>query len=192
MRSGSIVESSAYRGSNQALWYKDFELIGLRAPGGGLELVLKVRFCYEKGKRQGEKKDGEKEDDETSQYKWVTFHEDRLHRGRCPVAHFLGLAYADNAFADSENPSDLRYLYVPSHKNSISFEIKEAKKNIPIFRECQQDGTISEKRALSYNTLAYELVELGYRVGFRDILKPTNLRRGTANAANGIIPTIYL
>lgn len=192
MRSGSIVESSAYRGSNEALWYKDFELIGLRAPGGGLELVLKVRFRYEKGKRQGEKKDGENEDDETSQYKWVTFHEDRLHRGRCPVAHFLGLAYADNAFADSENPSDLRYLYVPSHKNSISFEIKEAKKNIPIFRECQQDGTISEKSALSYNTLAYELVELGYRVGFRDLLKPTNLRRGTANAANGIIPTIYL
>jgi len=68
-RPGAIVESSAYRGSNEAMCYKvrqtiswqilhllmtsqDFELIGLPiGPKNTLELVLKVRLRYEKNNR---------------------------------------------------------------------------------------------------------------------------------------------
>jgi hypothetical protein len=179
-RSGTIVESSAYRGSNQALWYRDFQLFGLRAPAGGLEFVLNVCLRYEKGKRESDVDVGSGAHD-----KWVTFHEDRVHRGRCLVHHFHGLAFADNAFEDLESPSDYQHLYVPAHKNSISFRIKDTMQDVPIFRECLRDGALSEDRAMSYNRFAYQLAELCFRVGFRDVLRPTNLRRGTANAANG-------
>ncbi|KAH9210601.1 hypothetical protein DL95DRAFT_393367, partial [Leptodontidium sp. 2 PMI_412] len=39
--------------------------------------------------------------------------------------------------------------------------------------------------AMNYNEFARELAELGMRVGFRDLLRPYNLRRGTANAIDG-------
>ena len=39
--------------------------------------------------------------------------------------------------------------------------------------------------AMNYNEFASELAELGMRVGFRDLLRPYNLRRGTANAIEG-------
>lgn len=38
---------------------------------------------------------------------------------------------------------------------------------------------------MKYNMFGRELIELGMRVGFRHLLRPYNLRRGTANAIDG-------
>ncbi|CAG8975982.1 hypothetical protein HYALB_00011537 [Hymenoscyphus albidus] len=149
-RAGAIVESSAYTGSYEALCYKDFELIGVRSQTGGMKLLLKVLFRYEKGKRN----------DESKGQKWVTFHEDVECPGRCPIAHFLGLAFADNVFISLEKPSDLRDLYVPSHKHSITFPFTDTKKDLLIFRNCTTNGVIHSK-PMTYNKLARYLGDLG-------------------------------
>ncbi|CZR55738.1 uncharacterized protein PAC_05626 [Phialocephala subalpina] len=177
MRAGSVVESSAYAGTNQALCYKDFELIGLRKPGGdGIELVLKVWFRYEKGNR------GVGKDEPAGHVKWVTFYEDPSCRGRCPVTYFLAHAFADGVFEGLEKPSDLDGLRIGKHKHSMPFEIKQSKLNTPIFRRCEPDGSISEDRAMTYRDLSEQLGELGFRAGLRDLLRTYNIRRGNANA----------
>ncbi|CZR61517.1 uncharacterized protein PAC_11414 [Phialocephala subalpina] len=92
-RPGVIVESSAYRGSNEAMRYKDFELVGLpTGPENTLELVLKVKFRYEKNNRDQKPQthasenveDDEDVNDHDDKYKWVLFREDRTCCGRCP------------------------------------------------------------------------------------------------------------
>lgn len=150
-----------------------------------IELVLKVRFRYEKGKRalNGVNDDG-------VPYKWITFREDRTCRGRCPVTHFLGLAFADDAFLDLRKPSDLQYLRIShrrilSHKRCIPLKFKGEKMNMPLFRRCEKDGSISDHRAMTYNELARDLVLLGIRIGFLGVLRAYNLRRGTANSVDG-------
>lgn len=155
-------------------------MIGLPEPDGTMELVLKVRFRYEKRRRapNGIEDDG-------IPYKWVTFREDRSCRGRCPVTHFLGLAFADDAFADLRKPEDLHYLRVPGRKHSMSLKFKDNHLNMPLFRHCERDGRISDHRAMTYNELARDLVLLGIRVGFLGTLRPYNLRRGTANSVDG-------
>lgn len=178
-RPGTVVESSAYRGSNEAICYKDFEVIGLPDSNGGTEWVLKLRFRYEKQKR------ALSDNDDKVEYKWVTFREDRACRGRCPVTHFLGLAIADKIFTEVEDYSDLQYIRVPKGSHSVHLEIRASKKNIPVFRHCNSDGSISENRAMSYNDLSRSLAELGYRAKLRDILRAYNLRRGTANRVEG-------
>jgi hypothetical protein len=153
-------------------------LIGLPEPGSTIELALKVRFRYEKGKR------ALGVDDDGALYKWVIFREDRKCRGRCLVTHFLGLTFADDAFLDLRKPSDLEYLRVPSHKHSVPLEFKDSKKNIPLFRSFKRDGSISNYRAITYDELARELALLGIRTGFLGVLRAYNLRRGTANSVN--------
>jgi hypothetical protein len=145
-------------------------------------LDLMIQFRFEKGKRL---KAGEADDSVDA--KWVTFREDRVCRGRCPVTHFLGLAFADEVFTSLRDPSQLQYLHMDKHKKSMPFRIRDSKKDLLVFRNTTPDGSISQDRALPYNKFAFELAQLGFRVGFKDILRSYNLRRGTANALEGKI-----
>jgi hypothetical protein len=147
-------------------------------PNNTLEFVLKVRFRYEKGNRdQGGSDDVE--------YKWVTFREDRTCRGRCPVTHFLGIAFADEVFADLKEAHQLRHFRPPGRDASYHLKFKESKKDMPVFRHCNRDGTIDPHRAMNYDETAREVLEWGIRLGFRDPVRLYNLRRGTANEVEG-------
>jgi len=115
-------------------------------------------------------------------YKWVTFREDRFCRGRCPVSHFLALAFADDVFDDMKHAYQVNYL---TYDPSLPLTIKDSKKDMPIFRHCNRDGTIDPHRAMNYNETAAMIMELGIRIGLRDILRLYNLRRGTANEIDG-------
>lgn len=84
-----------------------------------------------------------------------------------------------------DNESDFNKLRVSSHKHSIAFDIKESKKNLHIFRRCLPDGSISPYLPMTYQDLFIMLSEAGYRAGFKDHLKPFNIRRGTANDVEG-------
>ena len=110
-------------------------MIGLPESGSTIKLVLKVRFRYEKRKRalRGV-------DDDCVPYKWVTFREDRACRGRCPVTHFLGLTFADDAFLDLKKPSNVQHLRILSNKHSINLDLKDSMKDIPLFCHCEKDG----------------------------------------------------
>jgi hypothetical protein len=152
---------------------------------GEIELVLKVCFRFEKGNRATRRNPhGKKE------FKWITLHEDRSCRGRCPITHFLGLAFADDVFEALKEPADLHRLHIGNHKNSLLFKIKDSKQDQPVFRSCRPNGEISNNRILSHNDLAFDLAELGYRAGFQDKLRAYNLRRGTANAIDGKCPRV--
>lgn len=101
------------------------------------------------------------------------------------MTHFLGLAFADDAFLDLRKPSELERLRIPSHKHSLPLEFKDSKKNMPLFRAIEKDDSISNYRAMTYNELARELALLGIRTGFLGLLRAYNLRRGTANSVDG-------
>jgi hypothetical protein len=152
----------------------------LPTANGEIELVLKVCFRFEKGNRATQDNPhGKKE------FKWITFHEDRSCRGRCPITHFLGLAFADDVFEALQEPADLHRLQIGNHKKSLLFKIKDSKRQQPVFRFCKPNGEVSNDRILSHNELAFDLIELGYRAGFQDKLRAYNLRRGAANAVDG-------
>lgn len=154
-------------------------------PEQTLELVLKVRFRYEKGQRDQGNPDNPK-------HKWVTFREDRICRGRCPVTHFLGLAFADNAFIELKSPDDLYKLELGASTSNAAIELKfkDSVEDILIFRHCTTNGQISPTQAMTYNVTAKELGELALRAGFRDWLRLYSLRRGAANAFEGKNPQL--
>lgn len=112
--------------------------------------------------------------------------------GQCPIIHFLGHAFADDAFKAIRSPSQLKYLRVPSGKHGLQLEWKESMQNIPIFRQYQPDGTVAPTRAMTYHDLAKQLAELGYRAKFRDVLRTYCLRRGAANAVDGKKPFLAI
>lgn len=141
-----------------------------------------MRFRYEKGNRD---KAGELENNE---HKWVALREDRNCRGRCPVTHFLALAFSDDVFLELKNPTELRkmsYGASLSRDECIPIRFQESKKKMLVFRHCKYDGTISSSRAMTYNVTAKECGEVGIRAGFRAWFRLYNLRRGTANAIDG-------
>lgn len=156
-------------------------MVGL-PKGNGIELILKIRFRFEKGNRALDNNNV----DGLLEYKWITFQMSSC-PGQCPIVHFLGLAFADDAFKAVRQPRQLGLLHVPKGKHSLPLEWKESMLNIPIFRHCQQDGTIAPSRAMMYDDLASQISDLGYRAKFRDVLRTYCLRRGVANVIDGKI-----
>ena len=154
-------------------------MIGLPiGPNNTLEFILKVRFRYEKGNRdQGGSDDME--------YKWVTFREDRICRGRCPVTHFFGIAFADEVFLDLKGAHEIKHFRSPGRGKSYHLKFKESKKDMVVFRHCNRDGAIDPRRAMNYDETSREVLECRIRLGFRDPLRLYNLRRGTANKVEG-------
>ncbi|KAG9240686.1 hypothetical protein BJ878DRAFT_545985 [Calycina marina] len=182
---GQIDEHVSYK-SLKNMWYS-FQSAYTRItyneiPPAVGDDVLHVRFRYEKGKRASDTLE-----DGSHRYKIIPFYEDTTRRGRCPIAHFLGLAFADDIFEGIENETDLRHLHAPATNTSkaLGFHIKPAKENLLVFLKCLSNGSISDTQAMTYRDLARQLAALGYRAVFRDQLRTYNIRRGTANAAGG-------
>jgi hypothetical protein len=121
--------------------------------------------------------------------KWVSFGEDRACQGRCPVTHFLALAFADEVFSTIHHPNQLQNFHIGS-QNCILFQIKESKKDLLLFRNTQVDGGISQEQALFTKRFSSDLAQLGLRAGFKDILRSYCLLRGRGNAAEGKISEI--
>ncbi|KAG9247848.1 hypothetical protein BJ878DRAFT_564594 [Calycina marina] len=140
-RAGSLVQSSTYHGSQQALSYKNFILTGLlRSDSQGIELVLQVKFRYEMWKRASDT-----QEDGSYRYKIHHLYKDTMNRGRCPIVHFLGLAFADDIFEGIESETDLRHLDVPATNTSkdLGFYIEPARENLLVFRKCLNNGDVS-------------------------------------------------
>ena len=70
----------------------------------------------------------------------------------------------------------------------IPFKFKESKKDLLILRHYNKDGTISPNIIQNYNKIIRDMLELGLRLSFRDLLKLYNLRRGIANEVDSKCP----
>ncbi len=63
-------------------------------------------------------------------------------------------------------------------------------KNTPIFRMIDRNGKVSDTRALTHKCFHHDLASAGQRFGFKDQLKPYDIRRGTANDVDGKVKTL--
>ena len=88
-------------------------------------------------------------------------------------------------FEDVKDDTQLQYLRSLGLTESLNLRIKSSAKQKLVLQHCRINGIMDSEIAMNYNEFASELADLGMRVGFRDLLRPYNLRRGTANAIEG-------
>ncbi|OBT76035.1 hypothetical protein VF21_03576, partial [Pseudogymnoascus sp. 05NY08] len=167
-RAGAIVESSSYRGTNQALTYKDCHIHLIRLPSGGCTFELEIIQRYTKGNR----------DDENENLHVLLKSENRLmHNG---LMFFFSLAIADNAIKGYDTLEALMKAHVPEGKDTWELRWKKEALELPVLRMASAKG-VDASRALTYAALWNQVVSLGHDVGYRDALKIHAIRAGVAN-----------
>ncbi|KFZ24039.1 hypothetical protein V502_01472 [Pseudogymnoascus sp. VKM F-4520 (FW-2644)] len=167
-RAGAIVESSSYRGTNQALTYKDCHIHLIRLPSGGFTFELEIIQRYTKGKRN----------DENENLHVILKSENRLmYNG---LMFFFSLAIADNAIKGYDTLDALMKARVPEGRDSWELKWKEEARELPVLRMASAKG-VDKSRALTYAALWNQVVSLGHDVGYRDALKIHAIRAGVAN-----------
>ncbi|OXV07667.1 hypothetical protein Egran_04567 [Elaphomyces granulatus] len=117
-RPGTLVESSGYMRSNDALKWKDIELYMVKHPEDPACEVLLMRVL-------------------TVQSPVFTYTERNDNLGLCVIQDVLEYAFLDNAFASEriKEPRDIwRYTNVPEHRLSTPIHFKKSVHNIPVFR----------------------------------------------------------
>ena len=187
-RPGAAVESVAYRGTNQALLYRDLKLKLLQPPGGSSLLVLEVTIRLDKGKRK------------RPAPKTITLYENRQCPAMCPILHFLGLAFADNAFHASLmeqglTPSKLHRFQSPEGRITIEFKFREDILEVPVFRawhSLREGVEIHPTRALSASVINQESKRLGRLAGLSHDFRPYCLRREVGTELTGITETVLV
>ncbi|KIJ44771.1 hypothetical protein M422DRAFT_251754 [Sphaerobolus stellatus SS14] len=203
-RPGTIVESSGYANSNEALQYKvissgewhilpsrhialDFSSpFRMAATLDGDEIVM----CDLSG-WQGEEytlairttydllKGKRKNKGEFIEF--VMKLEAIEDTGLCAVTNLLLLALEDGIFEVIHNLNDL-FLLMSKTPTSVSLRVKEDKLDLaPLRAYVPHIWSISPDRALEYDGLFYQLQRLALRTGFRVIFTPTCFRRMAAN-----------
>ncbi|RHZ55164.1 uncharacterized protein CDV56_105607 [Aspergillus thermomutatus] len=145
-RPGTLIESSGYMRSNDALKWKDIELYTVKHPDDPncQVLLMRVKHRLNKGKRN------------RGIPPVYTYTERNDSLGLCVIQDILEYAFLDSAFASEriKKPRDIwLYTHVPDHRLSTPIHFKESMKEIPIFRRPVKD---SEGRWITHPTLAYQ------------------------------------
>ncbi|OJD22154.1 hypothetical protein ACJ73_06498 [Blastomyces percursus] len=180
-RPGALIESGCLRGSNDALCYKDIVLRVIPNPDQPVRHILgmEVSLLFMKGKR-----------DKSAPTTYI-FHERDDNLALCPISHFLALAPADGAFEAQgiNSVEDVFRIRVQAPRNSLQLRWKQSMLNVLIFCRAMHttEGVrISPDRTLPYDTSNQYLQRLGRNAGFEYKLTPYCIRRGTANAVDGM------
>ncbi|KAH7097494.1 hypothetical protein BKA62DRAFT_443665 [Auriculariales sp. MPI-PUGE-AT-0066] len=176
-RPGAIIESSSYRGTNQALTYGDHRLYAVpiddNQPNLGRFLMLVIKFRLLKGYRN----------DDSSFLELVLYLEDDDKRLICPVWHFIAVATTAGAinipnWHDVFHPDPM-----PPKAQLIGIQPGFAEK--PVFcKEVLAGGvwTMSLDQAFNHGGLQREYNRASLHMGLRHRLVPYAMRRGAANA----------
>jgi hypothetical protein len=103
-----------------------------------------------------------------------------------PVAQFLSLALADDAFEarNLTTPEAILGVRVPAIRESIQLRWKKTMLDVPIFRRAVRATAgirTSPVRALPYESVSKYLKRLGRNFGFPQVLSPYCIRRETGN-----------
>ncbi|CUS07184.1 unnamed protein product [Tuber aestivum] len=104
--------------------------------------------------------------------------------GLDPVILFLALAFADDAFDDLTME---RLLEMQRSQTGLRrmFKWRESVTEMPVFRQCERNGGVSRKRALTYQAISNCLRDLAQRSGFMERATFQAIRRATGNTIHG-------
>ncbi|KAJ9483843.1 hypothetical protein VN97_g9548 [Penicillium thymicola] len=169
-RAGAIIESSAYRKSNECLYYRHLSF-HLKWSKENEHLIRWVTIDPEfiKGWRY--------RDDITLPKNWFREH---------PV---LGMSFvfwvivhgvADGAFKGLATVTEVLAAKPPKGRESWTLEWNETVKDLPFFRMVDSKGPKSTK-ALTFSSLRHNFTSLAQRDGFKDQLRVHGIRGGVAN-----------
>ncbi|KAF7289187.1 hypothetical protein MIND_01379800 [Mycena indigotica] len=174
-RPGALVESAQYRGTNQALLWRDhaFWLIPNPAREDRPLLGLLVTCRLLKGFR---------ENDSVNKHFFI-LQEPDSHRMVDGLMYALTLALADNIFQDVSSIEEiLRPKVFPTR--AIQLRIRHDKLDLPVLRkEMIIDGkwSVDHTFAVPYSWVAGRLKRITLRAGFQTNVTFYSFRRGTAN-----------
>ncbi|CAG8151922.1 unnamed protein product [Penicillium nalgiovense] len=169
-RAGAVVESSAYRKSNECLYYRhlSFHLKWSKERGSLIRWVT-IDPEFLKGWRY--------RDDTTLPKNWFREH---------PV---LGMSFvfwvivhgvADGAFKGLATVTEVLAAKPPNGRESWTLEWNETTKDLPFFRRVTAQGPDPTK-ALTFSSLRHNFTTLAQRDGFKDQLRVHGIRGGIAN-----------
>jgi len=102
----------------------------------------------------------------------------------------ITIAIVDDAFESNiKSPEQLFQIRVKKPRRSLHLRWKKSILKTPIFRQAvpSVNGVrTSDTKALRYHTYLYYLQQLGFAVGFPQILAPYDIRRGAGEAVDGV------
>jgi len=176
-RPGTLLESSGYFKSNDALKWGDIEIFMVKVPRHPNCKVLLVRSKHRlnKGKRN------------KGAAPIFTYTERNDNLGLCVVQDILEYGFQDEVFASDriKKPRDIwLYTDVPEHRLSVPIHIKESKKDIPVFRPATRDSEgnwiTHPTRALTYTQAAEDEKRVCKSAGLKDLGSLYKYRKGAA------------
>ncbi|CAI7595632.1 unnamed protein product [Penicillium viridicatum] len=173
-RAGAIVESSAYRHTNECLYYRhiQFHLKWGREPGT-IKRWVTIEPKFLKGWRL--------QDDTTLPKNWFREHPVL---GSNFIFWVIVHGIADNAFKNISSVEKLLAQHPPKGRESWTLEWAEDKKDLPFFRMVTPEGP-SKDKALTFASLRHNNISLARRDGFKDPLRVHGIRGGVANKIDG-------
>ncbi|KIJ67370.1 hypothetical protein HYDPIDRAFT_37908 [Hydnomerulius pinastri MD-312] len=171
-RPGALIESTCYRGSGEALYYGDVEF-HLCVLAKGVTFAIKVTPQLVKGHR----------DDDSTFHSTIMVAEPSTTRALCPVTLAFVFALCDGVFQDVSTAEE---IFNPNHAPTSShiLRIKPEFAKVPIVRASihTPDGwATSPTSPLKYARFHSMFVQVSARAGFKQHLRPYDLRRGAAN-----------
>jgi hypothetical protein len=102
----------------------------------------------------------------------------------------ITIAIVDDAFESNiKSPEQLFQIRVKKPRHSLHLKWKKSILKTPIFRQAVPlvyRVRTSNTKALRYYTYLYYLQQLGFAVGFPQILAPYGIRRGAGEAVDGM------
>ncbi|KAF1840091.1 uncharacterized protein K460DRAFT_371308 [Cucurbitaria berberidis CBS 394.84] len=174
VRPGEVIESDAWPNSNEGLLYKDIDLVYSQNkdnPGWRINVRLRNR----KGHREYKK-----------HAPIIILCERPRQRWMCPVTWFLSLAFADNAFSDLVSYDDLENAKPIVGSEFYTAKYKPGVRERPVMRNALQNGTISDTRIWTYDSLNSILKNVGQRAGYQEKLSAYCFRRAFARAVEKV------
>ncbi|KAF7291158.1 hypothetical protein MIND_01259000 [Mycena indigotica] len=181
-RPGAIIESSNYRGSNEALVWGDHQFWVIHNPDDTsrplIALITTIRLL--KGLRT----------DDSATKQFFILQEPSSHRLVDGLLYALVLAFNDDIFQDVKTIEEIFHPKYPT-TGSHMLRIKADKQNLPVIRkETMVNGmwSVANELAMPYSMIANRMRMLSLKAGFRHWITFYCFRRGTANRLAGEIP----
>ena len=167
-RGGTYIESNAYAGSGEALWYKDVRLYLERLRDGSTQFGMTIALRFLKGERIYAK---ELNGDNLVS---IALYENELPFRNC-VLLFIALAMADEAFEHCNSIQDVLKAKIRPGEKTYVFEWRNAILDKPVFQAIGHDGPTG--RSATYSSMRNTLVNLGYGAGYQANITVHGIRR---------------
>ncbi|CAI6338093.1 unnamed protein product [Periconia digitata] len=159
-RPGAIVPTGYY--PNIHLVYEDIQCILMRMGDDTQKFGIVACQRWMKGKKQ----------QVSSNLRLLWLEEPDI--SCCIVSSLLAFAIADGAFADVQCQKDLNDMKLDSAEDMRVIPYKQSFLQTPFLRD-------EEGQPISYSRFWYLLRDLSHRAGYKNHIRPYDIRRGTAN-----------